>query len=41
VSKEPIAYGMGFINEEQLMQPDSALSNSRYGVYLKKFAGKV
>jgi glucose-1-phosphate thymidylyltransferase len=37
---EEVAYRMGFINEDQLMEQAEALLKSGYGTYLKKLAGK-
>jgi glucose-1-phosphate thymidylyltransferase len=35
---EEVAYRMGFINEQQLVQQADALAKSGYGTYLKKIA---
>jgi glucose-1-phosphate thymidylyltransferase len=37
---EEVAYRMGFINEDQLIEQAEALVKSGYGSYLKKVAGK-
>lgn len=37
---EEVAYRMGFINEEQLLQQAGMLAKSGYGVYLRSLAGK-
>jgi glucose-1-phosphate thymidylyltransferase len=37
---EEIAYGLGFINREQLLKQADKLKNSQYGRYLLKFSKK-